>query len=199
MRFSQCLMGSLPAGVQKAASKNCDPLIPFDILIHLFPDPFPSPIHGVPHLSTLGAVGEKQASPAASHTVGALRPFLTSFPYPHKRAHCPLVVPVLYCPGNEAVLAKLPLPSPLCPNSVCLFVVLFCFVSSNIVLESLFRKAEFLQKLSYTWVSAQVSTCLVFPHYGQERLWLVLQPILWSICLIPNAEVGDTPPRPLGL
>ena len=47
MRFSQQLMGRLPARVQKAFSRNHVPFMPSDILIHLFLHLLPLHSHGV--------------------------------------------------------------------------------------------------------------------------------------------------------
>lgn len=49
MRFSQWLMGWLPAGALEAVSRNCSPLIPCDVFCR-FPDLLPFPRHEGPAL-----------------------------------------------------------------------------------------------------------------------------------------------------
>lgn len=96
--FSQCPMGGLPAGVLKAVSRNHIPLIPFDSLTCLLPNP-------PPRLSSCMAVPFKSQRclwrEPASHTAGAPGCSLTSPPSHHERGHCHFVQPALCCPGER--------------------------------------------------------------------------------------------------
>lgn len=67
----------------------------------------------------------------------------------------------------------------LTPSTHCIQThIYYC---SNIVLESLLRKAGLLQKLSHLWVSAQLSTLQVFPDHG----WEGLGPVHWLLLGLP--------------
>lgn len=94
---------------------------PFNAIwyFYLFPD-LPSPAHWRSHLNTLGAAGEKWASPAVFHTAGAASSHsLLSLP--------PIQVSATYfrfalcCLREGAALARFLLPSPLYPNSCFVF------------------------------------------------------------------------------
>lgn len=61
-----------------------------------------------------------------------------------------------------------------------------------------FRKPQVLQRLSHPWVSAQFSIFHVLLECSagkdSHELAAVPQPVPWSICLLSDAQVGDTRP-----
>lgn len=93
---------------------------------------------------------------------------------------------------------------PLALSNVSKLGICFGFTLFR-VLESFLGKIGLLQSLSCLWVSAQVSPLLVFPYWrprglgpGSKLPW-VLQPLLISVCLTPDAQVSKTLPRSLGV
>lgn len=99
------------------------------------------------------------------------------------------------CCGEGRCWQKFLLISSLHPDS---FSPLHCMLLSP------FRKVGILQFLFFLKVSAQVSTIQVFPSFSSEGLgqvyWLQwLCSLLRCICLLPDAHVGKTPPRSLGI
>lgn len=138
-----------------------------------------------------GAGREKWVLQLHSAQVGKpSTPSLLSFP-------CQLVQPCAVWPWGKDSTDQVPITL----TSVS-WLLLFSFSD---MLESPLRKAGFLQILSYSWASAQVSTLQVFPDHSQEGLerhcWLLLvsQPGLGSVYLLLDTQAGEPLPRSFGL
>lgn len=119
---------------------------------------------------------------------------LVSLPFSHGRGCHQLVQPCTVSPWGRGRVGKLPVTFSTESN----FIYFFC----NGVLEAPFGKAGLLQILFHLRMSAQISTLQVFPNHSQgqlHRLLLFPQTTSRSVCLPPDAQMGETPPRSLGI